>query len=522
VSATLSFLGAAATVTGSCYLVERAGRRLLVDCGLFQGSKTLKELNYGPFPFGPETIDAVFLTHAHIDHSGLVPKLCRAGYRGPIRATAETRDLLTYLLPDCGFIQEFEVERLNQRRRRRGEAPVQPIYTRADGERAAGRIETVATGAWVSPVPGIRARFWPSSHILGAASIELEIEDRDRGAVRVLFSGDVGPPGNTFHLANEAPSGLDYLVVETTYGDRPRTHVSLDERRRQLRDEVRDALAAGGNLIIPAFAVERTQELLVDLGVLFARGEIPPATVFLDSPLAIRATEVFARHVGKDRALLASPHFHFVTTAEESKAIGRIRAGAIILAASGMCEAGRIRHHLAAHLWRPDCTVLLIGYQAPGTLGRLLLDGKEAVRIMGEEVRVAARIRSTDAYSAHADRDELAAWLAGRLPIECGIVLTHGEPSALAAFKALLLERGTRTPILTPPLGAVLSLDGSPSPTLAAGTPRLAATELGEADWHNDYAGFLLALSGALRGARTDAARKAVLARLRSVLAPAP
>jgi metallo-beta-lactamase family protein len=515
----LAFLGAAGTVTGSCSLLEHQGRRVLVDCGMFQGSKTLKELNYGAFPFDPGAIDAVLLTHAHIDHSGLVPKLCRAGYARQIHATAETRDLLRFMLPDAGAIQESEVERLNRRRTRRGEVPVEPIYTRADAERALGQVVATELGEVREVAPGVKARFWSAAHILGAASIELFLEGAGASPLRLVFSGDLGPDAATV----AGPAGnADYVVMEATYGDRDRARPTDDERRARLAEEVESAMKAGGNLLVPAFAVERTQALLYDLAVLFAEGTLEPVEVFIDSPLATRVTEVFDRYGEEAEGrpdLLKQQRFHFVEDVEASKRLNNVRSGAIILAGSGMCEAGRIRHHLKAHLWRPQTTVLFVGYQAPGTLGRLIQSGTEAVRIMGEEVRVGARIRTLDTYSAHADQSELLAWLAARQPVGSALVLTHGEPDAIAALaaQARARDRGA-TAVLMPSMGAVLTLDRARPPLLEPGTPRLPAPELGRADWHNDYAAFLLALSEALRRAPDEPSRAALVARVGAAL----
>jgi metallo-beta-lactamase family protein len=286
----LSFCGAAGTVTGSCYLLQTEGCRFLVDCGMFQGPKSLKELNYGPFPFDPRKIDFVLLTHAHIDHSGLLPKLVKQGFRGPIFATGGTADLLGYMLPDSGAIQEQEVRRLNRRNQQRGRDPVEPIYTEADARTALGNFSKVTYESWFQPGDGVRARYWNAGHILGAASIEVEIATGQGTprVVRILFSGDIGPEHKLFHPDPEAPANLDYVCCEGTYGGRPRTDADPATRREILAGEVEAALARGGKLLIPAFAVERTQELLYDLSALFDSGRIPKLPVFLDSPLAIK------------------------------------------------------------------------------------------------------------------------------------------------------------------------------------------------------------------------------------------
>jgi metallo-beta-lactamase family protein len=525
VTTRLIFHGAAGTVTGSATLIEHAGHRVLVDCGMFQGSKTVKELNYRPFPFSPSDIQAVLLTHAHIDHCGLLPKLALAGFHGPILASAGTRDLLTYMLPDSGGIQELEVEHLNRRRQQRGETLVAPIYTRADAEAMLSRVAAVRFDQWIEVTPEIRARFWSAAHILGSASIEVELTRTDGAPLRLLFSGDLGPGTKALHGAAQGPSGVDVLMVESTYGDRERTPLGPEGRRQALLAEIEAALAAGGNLVIPSFAVERTQELLFDLGRCFSDGKLGGAQVFLDSPLAVRATEVFAAHareLGAAGALphpFSGPHVHFVEDIAGSKALNRVRAGAIILAASGMCDAGRIRFHLKANLWRSDCTVLMVGYQAPGTLGRLLQDGARAVRIQGEEIRVAARIRTLDIYSAHADRRHLVEWVRDRLPVRKAILLNHGEPQAIGGLAAVLAERlSGLPPILVPMLDSYLDLE-DPTPTLHPLAPRLAPETLAALDWHNDYAAFVLSLAERLRTAPDERARLQLLRRLRAALA---
>jgi metallo-beta-lactamase family protein len=524
-SPSLTFLGAAGTVTGSCTLIEANGHRILIDCGMFQGPKSLKELNYRPFPFLPSEISAVLLTHAHIDHSGLIPKLHKGGFRGPVLATAGTRDLLTYMLPDSGYIQEMEVERLNKRRHQHGEEPVQPIYGRMDAERSLDCLRPVKFGDWTKVVPGLQARYWPAGHILGAASIELEILERGE-KLALLFSGDIGTADRALHARPEGPSGLDYVTVESTYGDRLRGEVTTELRRRTLLTEVRAALSRGGNLIIPVFAVERTQELLFDLGLLIRRGELAQVPIFLDSPLAVHATEVFQEHADELGDAAGEPHpfdgpqVHFVETAEQSEKLSSVTSGAIIMAASGMCEAGRIRHHLLNHLWRPQSTVLIVGYQAPGTLGRLLLDGARAVRIMGHETLVQARIREIDLYSAHADQKELVQWVRDRQPIRRGLILMHGEPpSADALEQKLSAELADVPAILRPNIGDRLSLSGS-------GDVHLDVSGAGGGftgpDWHNLRSRFLLDLNESLRTAATDAERTALLKGLAELLCKRP
>lgn len=527
----LKFCGAAGTVTGSCTWVTYPGGQFLVDCGMFQGPKTLKELNYGPFPFDPAAIDFLLLTHAHIDHAGLVPKLVKAGFAGPIYATAGSRDLLTFMLPDSGFIQEREVELLNRRNVQRGRPAVTPIYTAGDAEAAMAAFRTIPYGHWADVGRGVRARWWNAGHILGAGSIELEVTAGKPAAapLRLLFSGDIGPDNKLFHPDPDAPSDVDLVVCESTYGDRSRPDVNPERRRRLLAEEVNEAMAAGGVLLIPAFAVERTQELLADLSALIDAGNVPRVPVFLDSPLAIRATEVFAAHArdledlggrGGGGSLLRHPNFHFTETVEQSKAIDRFSGRIIVLAASGMCEAGRIRHHLKRFLWQPNATVLLVGYQATGTLGNLLQQGTPAVRIMGEDVTVRARIRTLDVYSGHADAEELVAWVEARRPIRRGIVLVHGEEAALEGLRGRLAAAG-HAHVLVPGLDDEIELaaGGDGIVRRRAVTHRLPPEAVARPDWHNDLAQFSIDLRTMLEGAADAKGRAVILRRLRRALA---
>jgi len=532
---TLQFCGAAGMVTGACYLVRWPGGRFLVDCGLFQGAKTLRELNYGAFPFDPRTIDLVLLTHAHIDHSGLLPKLALRGFRGAVHATGGTADLLNWMLPDAANIQESEVVRLNRRNQRRGRAPVEPIYTRRDAEQVLRQIARRDYDSWVEPMPGLRVRFWNAGHILGSSSIEVEIATgRPRHPkLRLLFSGDIGPVMKPLQVDAEGPKDIDLLVLESTYGGRRRLRLDDEQRRQALRTEVATALARGGNLVVPSFAVERTQEFLFDLLELMARGDLPRAPVFLDSPLAIRATEVFERHLDpSERAAhtganpFRAPNVRYVLDAEDSYQIGQIKGGAIIMAASGMCEAGRIRTHLRNNLWRDRATVLLIGYQAPGTLGALLEQGVKAVRIHGEEVAVNAEIRRIDLYSGHADHDDLVAWAKARQPIRRGVFVTHGDDQARAALGTALRDLGIEAAqIVQPTLDETYALDRGrqPVPIAATAPPRIAAEDLrrglGGRDWHNDYAALVLDLQKRLREARSDETRGELLRRIRGLIA---
>lgn len=526
----MTFCGAAGTVTGSCYWMKTDQCQFLVDCGMFQGTKTVKELNYGSFLFDPADIDFVLLTHAHIDHSGLIPKLVKKGFKGPIFTTQGTRDLLGYMLPDSGYIQEMEVERLNRRNAHRGRPQVTPIYTQDDAYTALQSFSTVDYESWREVGRGVRARFWNAGHILGAASIEVEIATsrRDKRVERILFSGDIGPEHKLFHPDPEAPEDWDYLCCEATYGGRKRQDATAEQRREILENEVNTALKKGGNLLIPAFAVERTQELLLDLTVLFDAGRIPDVPVFLDSPLAIRATEVFIKNAGEledtdaVHNLFKRHNIRFTESVEESKTISRIAGGAIIMAGSGMCEAGRIRHHLKHNLWRSDATVMLVGYQAPGTLGSLLSQGAKAVKIMGESIKVGAAIRQIDVYSGHADGPALVEWVRERLPVKSAIFLTHGEEKSLTALRDDLAKSGVpASRIVIPNLDDVIDLtDGEDVPRFRRKPHRLPSEVVRELDWHNDLAEFTLRLREELEAAADDKRRKAILRRVKRALDP--
>lgn len=520
----LKLLGASGTVTGSCYLLSHPGGKFLVDCGLFQGSKSLRALNYAPFPFAAKEIDFLVLSHAHVDHSGLIPKLVKAGFKGPVYTTSGTRDLLTYMLPDSGYIHETEVKRLNRRNLRRGQHPVEPIYTRAEAVAALDAITIRPYDDWFEAAPNVCIRLWNAGHILGSASVEIEIDTEER-PLKMLFSGDIGPQQKSFQEVPDAPKDLDYLFVESTYGDRDRNDLTLTARRALLKKELLAGLKAGGNVLIPAFAVERTQELLYDIGLLLKDKDLPPITVFLDSPLAIRATEVFEQHAGDLNevegrgGLFRNPRFQFVNLAEDSMAIDRITSGAIIIAASGMCDAGRIRYHLKSNLWRPQATVLFVGYQVPGSMGAMILTGKKTVRIHGREVAVRARIRKIDSYSAHADQHELVDWACARLPVNRAIFLTHGEDPARATLRDHLIANGCDPKrIFLPRLDEtfVLSLKGKINHKVVKA--RIEQAEVFGRDWHNEYASFLVHLSDKLRAQDSDHTRHRALTKLRDVL----
>lgn len=512
----LTFHGAAHTVTGSCMEFRLGDRAILVDCGMFQGSRTLERLNLEPSAFDPRSIDAVVLTHAHIDHSGLLPKLVAQGFTGPIWCTGPTIDLLEHMLADSGRIQEFEAERRNRRRDRAGDTPFEPLYTADDAMRAWELCRPVELEEWFEAAPGFRARMWNAGHILGAASVEL-----DAAGTRVMCSGDLGPDNKAFYSDPQGPSGFDHLVCEATYGNRARERISIAERRKLLEAEVLAARARGGNLVIPVFALERTQELLLDFGELLASGAIPNAQIFVDSPLANRVTGVFARysHGLEDtggRNIFDHPSFHFVNDVADSVRLNSM-SGAIVMAASGMCEAGRIRHHLAHNLHRRDSTVLFVGFQAEGSLGRVILEGAEVVRISGVDVRVRAQIRRIESYSAHADQAELLEWIGDRLPIAGTLFLDHGEPEAVEGLRRMLQAQQPELNVRLPQIGERYSLPAGEHATRKA-TGRTDLPLATGRDWQNAYADLTTTLKARLNQMHDDREREKALEKMRAVL----
>ncbi|MBX9459082.1 MAG: MBL fold metallo-hydrolase [Rhizobium sp.] len=522
---TLRFFGAAGSVTGSCFMIESGDCRILVDCGMFQGSKTERELNYRPFPFRPEEIEAVILTHGHIDHSGLLPKLYKAGYSGPVYATPPTIDLCSVMLPDSGHIQESEVEQLNRRNRHRGRDAVEPIYTAKEAVETLTLFRSVEISTWQVVAPGMRFRFWNAGHMLGSASVELEVAANGK-TKRILFSGDIGPAHKLLQFDPTGPADIDWLVCESTYGDTDREDSTVDGRRKALRAIVLAARHPNGALLIPSFAVERTQELIADFQWLFENGEVPPCPVIIDSPLAMKASRIFLDYAPEleEGELLArgmrARNIRFTETAEQSKALDLMKGFHIVIAASGMCDAGRIRHRLKNWLWRDEGTVLLVGYQAEGTLGRILQSGAPMVRIQGEEIKVRAAIRSLDLYSGHADGPELAAWVKARMPVRNAVFLVHGETESLAGMKARLGDFIAGDRIYIPHLDSVFALEDVEARDMSdvAPPPRIELSRPGHRDWHNDYQSLMLDLQEQLKQASDDRARSAVIRRIRRAL----
>lgn len=504
----LIFHGAAGTVTGSCMELRSARHRVLIDCGLFQGPRSLEALNYEPLPFDSAELDLVILTHAHLDHSGRLPLLVREGLKAPVWCATPNRQLLGPLLADAANLQAADAERRNERPDRVGLPPFEPLYDFDDVERLVGQLEGLAVGKWAEPLPGLSLRFWDAHHILGAVSVELTLDGQ-----ALLFSGDIGPGATTISDPLAPAEGWDHVICEATYGNRDRTIPSLKERRELLAAEVEAALARGGNLIIPAFALERTQVLIEDLVASFESGRLEPVPVFVDAPLADRVTQAYRRFKAPPRggpSPFDHPKVRFTRSVDESKTLNRV-SGAVIIAGSGMCTGGRVRHHLLRNLPRGDSTVLLVGYQARGTLGAVLAAGARAVRISGNDVPVRARLRSIDAYSGHADRTGLLNWLRHRAPVHGSVLLDHGEQPALAQLVAdAAAIQGLPRPIV-PLLGERFRLEAR-APAQRIGASRAGAAELiAPEDWRNRYAAFTAGLEARLRALPSDAARTTAL-----------
>jgi len=466
----LTFHGASREVTGSCYLVESGDLRFIVDCGMFQGGRTADERNRRFPGFDPEALDFVLLTHAHIDHSGLLPRLSTLGFRGPVHCTRATADLLGVLLPDSAFIQEKEAEwanYANRKTRKRHKNELAPLYTVTQAREMLKRLRGVGYNKEIQPHPRVRVRFQDAGHILGSAIVEVWVEEG--GATRKLvFSGDLGMPGRPIINDPTPITEADVLLVESTYGNR--LHKSLTETVDELAHAVTDTLVRKkGNVIIPAFAVGRTQDLLYLLMNLVRQGRLPRnLAIFVDSPMASAATAITLNHSNlmdaESRELLQwfrtspdAPYLRVTEDVEDSMALNKIRQGAVIISASGMCDAGRIKHHLKFNLPRAECSVIIAGFQAEGTLGRRLVDGARTVRLFRETVAVRADLYTLGGLSAHADRDALLQWLSNfkRPPGKTFVV--HGEAETALEFGALLRE-GMGWNVEVPQLGASFDL----------------------------------------------------------------
>lgn len=462
----ITFLGAAGEVTGSCALVRTTGCTFLVDCGMFQGGREAERKNREALAFDVRDIDFVLLTHAHIDHSGLIPRLALLGFKGPVYCTPPTADLLGVMLPDSGHIQEFEAERDFRHRRREGRSAnreASPLYTVAQAIASLKRIRRVEYDTPCDPHADVRVRFREAGHILGSAFLEVDVTEDDR-TQRIVFSGDLGQPGHPLTRDPAIAASADVLVMETTYGNR--LHRPLAATLDELSMVVTETFERrGGNVVIPAFAVGRTQEIVYLLVQLYREGRVPAMDIYVDSPMALAATEVTLKHLSSLepeasdaiswlRGHHGKPAIRFVQEVEESMALNRVQGGAVIIAASGMCDAGRIKHHLRHNLPRKECSVVIVGFQAGGSMGRRLVDGAKRVRIFGEDVAVRARVHTIGGLSAHGDQAALLGWMGGLRTPPRRTFLVHGERSIRETFSAVVAER-LRWPEVTLPEAGV-------------------------------------------------------------------
>lgn len=445
----LQFLGATHTVTGSCYLLETNDHKILIDCGMFQGARDLRDLNYKDFRFTPADIDCVLLTHAHVDHCGLIPKLCKQGFKGNIYATKGTCDLVNIMLPDSAHIQESDAQIMNRKGQRMGQTPIAPLYTIDDAATALKHFIAIEYNQEISPIKGIRAIYRDAGHIMGSSIIEVYVNENGE-EIKLVFTGDLGQPNQPIIKDPTYINDADYLVIESTYGDRKH---QIYDKETPLAEIVNDTMDRGGNLIIPSFAVGRTQTMLYYLYKLWKAGRIDDTSIVVDSPLAVEATRIFGKntqyfdeeamtYIKKYGKIPQMPQLRLCETAAESKALNTEESSCIILSASGMADAGRVLHHLKHNLWRPESTILFVGYQAEGSLGRRLLDGAKKVKVLGEEISVKARIVNMDGFSAHADYSQIEEWLQHLTMTNAKqVFVVHGEATAAKAIKEMVEEK---------------------------------------------------------------------------------
>lgn len=452
----ITFLGAAQTVTGSCFVIETKNSRFAVDCGMFQGNSAIEERNFETENYRPEELDFILLTHAHIDHSGLLPRMVKEGFKGGIYCTAPTADLTAIMLEDSAHIQEMEYEWKSRHSKRRGEPDdedSEALYSTEDALATAKQLRPVDFGKAVNPAPGVTVIFRYAGHILGAAILDLTVDEEGK-STRLVFSGDLGRPGALLLPDAEMPRTPDWLFVESTYGDRD--HKGEADTLEELAEAIDYSYARREKVIIPAFAVERTQEILYSLLILKKQGRLPDdMPVYVDSPLATKATQVFLKYADHLRTPEFTPEdfkehpgggIIFTQSAQDSQKLNTMKEPAIILSASGMCNAGRVRHHLRHNLWKEGVSIVFVGYQAMGTPGRKLVDGAKSLRLFGEDVAVAAKIFTINGFSAHAGQSQLLEWIGGMARPGMNIALIHGEPKAQEILAGLIKERFGITP----------------------------------------------------------------------------
>jgi metallo-beta-lactamase family protein len=447
----LRFLGAAQNVTGSRHMLEVNGTRLLVDCGLYQ-ERQFKARNWEPFDVPARDIDAVLLTHAHLDHCGLLPKLVKEGFKGPIYCTKATAEIARIILLDAGKLQEEDAEykrKRHAREGRQGPHPVVPLYTAADAEACSPQFKPVRYRETVEIARGVKATFCEAGHVLGSSIIHVCI-DHNGETRSVLFSGDLGRPDSPIVRDPAEVDKADYVLVESTYGDR--MHGERKDIKGAIADVINTTKAVGGNIIVPSFALERSQEMLYYVNELLVEDAIPHLTVFLDSPMAGAITKVFRRHaelfdeemrdfIRNGQSPFDFPGLKITETAQQSKAINHIRGTIMVIAGSGMCTGGRIKHHLVNNIGRPESTIMFVGYQAVGTLGRRIVEGEDEVRILGQNHLVKAKVTQIHGFSAHADKEELLGWLTSLKNHPRRIYVVHGEVESAKAFGAYVHEK---------------------------------------------------------------------------------
>lgn len=469
----ISFLGAAKIVTGSNYLIETRNTKFLIDCGMFQGSKTINRMNYEPFTFNPEEIDFMVLSHAHIDHSGRIPKLTKKGFKGNIYATKATTDLCSIMLPDSGHIQEMENKWDNRKRRRSGEKLREPLYTVKEAEESLKYFKPVLYNQKIKLSEEVTLRFRDAGHILGSSIIELWIKE-DNKETKLVFSGDLGRSDRPILRDPSIIDEADYLIVESTYGNKQ--HHPSEDDAKELISIINTTVKRGGNVVIPSFAVERAQDIIYELNKYYTEytktedQDFLSVPVYIDSPLTVSATEIFLRNADcfdEDTLNLINIgnnplDFHnlkFTRTVEESRQLNISKESKVIISASGMCTAGRIKHHLKHNLWRKESSIVFVGYQASGTLGRRIKEGEKVVKIFGEEIKVNAEIYSLEGFSGHADREGIIRWIKSFKNKPQKIFVVHGEGEATEEVsKKIEEELNIKTHI--PELGETLSIEG--------------------------------------------------------------
>jgi len=447
----LQFLGASQVVTGSMYLLTTENKKILVDCGLFQGSQELERLNERPFSFDPATIDYLILTHAHIDHSGRIPKLVKDGFVGRILSTKATLDLSRLMLLDSAHIQEADIQWENQKRARAGKPPKEPLYTTLDAEQSLRHFEGFLYNQKVEVDDEIVLRFMDAGHILGSSILELWVTEKGH-TTKLVFSGDLGMPSRPILRDFDKIEEADYIIVESTYGHS--THPPIEDASKELIKLINQTAERGGTVIIPSFAVSRTQELIYTLNEYYENGDIEQfmkIPIYIDSPMAVSATEIYARNAScfneETRELILSgddpfqfENLYYIRDQAESQRLNTYQFPKVIISASGMCSAGRIRHHLKHNLWKAKNSVIFVGYQAEGTLGRRLKDGQSTVGILGEEIKVEAEIHAIDGFSGHADQPTLMSWLKGFKRKPQRVFIVHGEPEQAQALSDKIKE----------------------------------------------------------------------------------